>query len=221
MSSNVELSGQFTDLMETLLSGAAICEYRYPRLHALLGDENADDRSKAEEVLALLGRRLACTNEIFYAVYLGHDSTVEESVTRRFDDYLVSARYICEFFDLLRVTQRGGEVFEPGDRFKRPELLLRINASQEHRDAILRIATLASSRTRTTEAEAALNAVIEKLTRQGYLHQSSRLEQEYVVTGELELFNQWVSFVADHEGIDLDSELENEPEEETQESLPL
>lgn len=211
MTHYADTSARFNELMETLLAGTAICEYRAPALHRLLHDEERVDRQRAEELLEALGRRLECTNDIFYAVYLGDDDTVRRSVEDLFARYLKNARLISEFFDLLRIAQRGGEGFQPGDQFTFADALTRITSTQNTVDRLFEIASMVS-RSKDPPPEQALRRVIEELTKEGYLYQISSSTQQYVVTGEMELFNQWATFVAEAEGIDLDADTQEADE---------
>ncbi len=205
MSHYSDTSTHFSELMETLLAGTAICEYRAPALHRLLHDQERVDRERAEEMLEALGRRLECTNDIFYAVYVGDDDTVRRGVDELFARYLKNARLIGEFFDLLRIAQRGGEGFQPGNRFTFADALTRITSTQNTVDRLFEIASMVTQ-SKDPSPDQALRRLIEKLTKEGYLYQISSSAQLYVVTGEMELFNQWATFVAEAEGIDLDTE---------------
>lgn len=200
-------SPYFAEIIETLLAGQAICEYRHPKLHHALHDRERDDRAAADTWLAAIGRRIELTNDVFYAVHEGFGETVDARAGRVFDRYLREANRNMLFFDILRLAQ-GGKVIETGDTFVFGDVLARINQDKALTDQLLRLAT-ESSKMKDPNPEAALRKLLDMM--EAYLYEVDASAQQYVVTGEYELFNAWFAFVFEKEGIDI-TELEGDEE---------
>lgn len=201
MQPNENVSPHFTELLEALLEGQAICAHRHPRLHRTLHNSEISDRRVLEEILSLLARRLEVTNDIFYAVHIDRDETVLKRAEAVFREYLQEVNRNVEFFDIVR-TARGGEALEVGDRFTLAELLHSIMQDRQLADRLLKL-TAEETQMKDPPPDQALRRMLDDMGR--YLYPANREQLEYVVTGEYELFNQWFEFVADKEGFDLDA----------------
>lgn len=207
----------FIELMETLLAGHAICEYRYPELHRVLAegaqdceDEESDfhsDRVKAEAILRTMGRTLGRTESVYYAVYYEYDDTVDAAVRARFTRYTQNARLLCEFFDILRECSPGQVWPIPGDRFAFARVLDAVVASTRLHEKLMALASTVTS-SRDPSSDVALRSVVNDLAKNGYITTLDKQDQSYVLTGEIALFNQWRDFVAELEDIDLETESE-------------
>ncbi|MCP1674439.1 hypothetical protein J2T57_001541 [Natronocella acetinitrilica] len=196
------LAADFPQLIEALLAGGALCEYRHPRLHRLVCEPDSAERLEAERILERLGRVLRESDGVYYAAFDGLDASVEEAVSRQFTRYLDDEPLITEFTELLRQSLTGGEVLVAGDRFRFDAALSRITASQAHRESLQRLAALVQrqGKVRDRSPDEALRRVVNALTDRGYLFESSREAQEYVLTGEYQLFAHWLAFALDQEG---------------------
>ena len=203
-----EVSPNFTDLLERLLAGEAICVHRYPRLHRTLHNPEIADRRVLDQILTLLARRLEVTNDVFYAVHVDVNDEVMDRAEAVFRQYLKEVNRNVEFFDIVR-TALGGEALEVGDRFTLSELLHNIMQDRQLADRLIKL-TAEETQMKDPPPDQALRRLLEDMGRYVYLANPSELE--YVVTGEYQLFNQWLDFVADKEGFDLDA-LEGEEAE--------
>lgn len=199
------VSPDFPALVETLLAGKAICENSYPALYRRLEDREDPDRVKAEEVLEALGRSLGYTAGVYYAVYAGIDGDVERQAEAVFSRYMGDMPVIMEFFEILRLANRGGDSFEAGDRISFSDALDRITSERSLGQRMVALA-LTCSRKKDPDPNQALNTLFTHLTDRGYLVLASRQEMIYSVTGEYTLFSQWLDFVHEAEGVDLSRE---------------
>jgi hypothetical protein len=202
----------FTELMEVLLQGQAICEHRFPQLHRVLVDgedggdnEDAHDRANAEAILETMGRRLAHEADTYYAVYTGYDDTVEAAFRARFERYYREAKPLCEFLDIVRESTPGQVWPEPGDRFAFSVILESVIASTRLNDQLMEAVNSVSQSVAATP-DVALRTLVRRLTEYGYIVATDTQSQHYVMTGELALFKKWQDFVAEIEDIDLDSD---------------
>lgn len=197
---NHTLGPEFTDLLEALLSGNVICEYRYPKLYRFLKNPDETARDEAERILNLMGRALTEDGGLFFAVYTdANREAAHQAIKDRFKTYMDEADLIHEFFDLLREAVYGGEAPDVGDRFTFGHALERVTASRAYTERLIKTAARVSRRD-NPEPEVALRSIIDRMVPRGYLHRVSRQAQEYVIAGEFALFNQWFRFALEQEG---------------------
>jgi hypothetical protein len=225
------LSAYYPALLETLLSGRAICGHSHPTLHRLLSqghvadrvdNQDADDgaaadygrspdRIQAESVLESLGRRLACSDDVFYAVYSRVDEHATQAIKERFERYTTQAPFLAEFFDILRESRPGHESFAPGDRFDFSEVNHAIMSAPSLNERIVTVLGHISQ-SRNPTPESALRRAVDGLVSDGYLVPVAGSTQSYVVGGELALFDAYRDFVTGVLGVSLDESDEDEPE---------
>ena len=224
MSTQPDVSGQYPELVETLLAGQAICRHSRPGLHRLLAqgdrvdrvdetseqeeeaiDRRSDDRVAAEALLQSLGRRLAETDGVFYAVYERLDARASDAVRARFAEYTKQAPFIAEFFDILREARRGGEALAPGDRFEFSRVNDAIMSSVELTERLI-VTVSRVANFQNPNPEKVLRRAVEELLAEGYLVESSGNNQHYIVAGELALFDAFRDFVMSVEGVSLGDE---------------
>jgi hypothetical protein len=173
------------ETLNTLFSGAVICEVSHPNLVRFLAD--TENHDKVVEVLGYFGKKLASSSQ-GHAVYMtlqdGSPEALREiamSSKEKQEEYARMGRFIAFMLEVNDVNGR----LAMGDEIRTGALSKSVDDSIALRDSLKNLASIMKLRGSTDATR--VSDLLRKMKDNGYLKLVDSQRQHYLVTAKIQL----------------------------------
>ncbi|SDJ10998.1 hypothetical protein SAMN04488540_10532 [Ferrimonas sediminum] len=200
--------------VETLLSGAVICQTAYPdHFEYLQAPANAE---RVHEFLSQLDRSLTHFEAAgaYYCTFDSIDDSNRRAISQLFSSVRSHFRPLVEWLDMLLRATGHDAPLHAKDSIKFTSLLEAFEHDQTLSEQLRRLTTMAPFKTNRVEIRDQLGTVLAKLEEMGYLVRHAPGSNTWYATARFDLIYLLIEFLNDSEKLELPEVQEPDPQEE-------
>jgi hypothetical protein len=201
----------FEQAMSLLLSGAFICEVRYPDAYRFLAIES--NQKDANAYLTRIGRTLVMTEQsgAWYTAFERIGPDEKRAIKDEFTRIKLKVRFLVDFF-VKTMRASGLEVFySRGDKIEAHALMAAIDGNPGLRAEFQALGNVGRGGATDGKLKGGLDRQLKLLVDDGFLIRVNAEREIYQVTGKIEYLTEIVQFLMAAENIGDDIEDEQAP----------
>jgi len=204
---------QHGPMIETLLSGAFICDVTDPENYRRLQDESVQE--EVNTYLRPLNRRLAQSQDgsVFFLAYVRLDDTARDTLKQQFSQVLSALLPLLDWMTLVQEAMGRDGAVNAGDTIKLQELVLQTEDNPSLRQRLQLLANDKFFNSQADAVDAQLKQIFKRLKENGYVRQPHSHRDFYEVTGKVDYLIELVRFIKDEERLPVSEEMAADSQE--------
>jgi hypothetical protein len=200
------------ELLEKLLAGEFICQFTNETAYNHLLTEQG--RMSVNNTMAVFERELVQlpNDGAFYLSLISPDKKSDQvAIRKHFESVRDKIEPVISFLVFVSRAKPEFGILSPGQIVRFSDLLNVITHTDQHIKQLNKLVTMVPFKTSKQGTEEKLKAVVNGMLGEGLLVEKNEDGLIYQVTGKLDYIHNILSFIAENENIDIDSDNEPQP----------